>query len=568
MSDEDSDDLSVFETTSKAAAEAALVEIASVLELGDKGKGLANVNPESIEKGDFRNIPLQSSTCLCHEVFEYIEVESSTVKRRWWATEHYDKISVDVESYKETGSNWEWIDNSWVSLYAFLSTMLNIITHACHQLLDCSGNVNESEGAWESCRSLFAGDSYFSKSRIIDPKHIFRRRRWFRRQRFDGQSIGLPKDVSCFFHPARDSFSRRERRRRMARKGSAIDKDQEGFHRISLRNKDGQWSSCAKIPLTGPAEGIARVHSSRWPAISSSRQDKRVCSQSNFETTLKPELYELCYSVSDLPGDWGEFSRLVTISPRFIFRNDSATVAFEAKQAGVPDSESILLSPGDVLPFYWTDFRLPQLVSIRPVGVTSKSYRWSGGFDICSLGTIPLRIRSGVLDEANSILSIKALVEIRPSSSGVNVSFKEEDQNGSSSLFRIENNTPFPIWIAQDGVLANPSIAFDPSATEQNEIRRRYDQLHNLSDRPPEIDGDVVLPHEQKAFALDVPFRQGKYATRKAATVEELLRVRIGLAPLSTRDGIETTKVVSFTTVGAFVSGFNVVFFLFSFVLF
>ena len=268
------------------------------------------------------------------------------------------------------------------------------------------------------------------------------------------------------------------------------------------------------------------------------------------ETTLMPELYELCYSVSDLPGEWGEFSRIVTITPRFLLRNDSSTLTFEVKQAGVSDQEGIRISPGDVVPFYWKDFRLPELVSIRPLGSSTKSYRWSGGFDICTLGTVPLRIRSMDVGEEGDVFSVKALVEIRPSSSGVNISLKEEDVEGLGAMFRVENHSPFPIWIAQDGVLANPSLVFDPTTIKQNEARRHHNQVNNLSDRPPEIDGDVVLPRNKKVFALDVPFRQGKYASRKAATLRELLRVRIGLAPLSTRDGIETTKLISFTSVG------------------
>jgi hypothetical protein len=90
---------------------------------------------------------------------------------------------------------------------------------------------------------------------------------------------------------------------------------------------------------------------------------------------------------------------------------------------------------------------------------------------------------------------------------------------------RLENVSAFPIWVAQDGILANPS----------------RDSKDN-----GETDGDLLLPSDRMTFALDVPFRQGKYAGRKAATIAELLRLRLGLAPLSSRTGVETTKVVSF----------------------
>eukprot|EP00566_Odontella_aurita_P001299 CAMPEP_0113600808 /NCGR_PEP_ID=MMETSP0015_2-20120614/42898_1 /TAXON_ID=2838 /ORGANISM="Odontella" /LENGTH=881 /DNA_ID=CAMNT_0000509077 /DNA_START=68 /DNA_END=2713 /DNA_ORIENTATION=- /assembly_acc=CAM_ASM_000160 len=62
--------------------------------------------------------------------------------------------------------------------------------------------------------------------------------------------------------------------------------------------------------------------------------------------------------------------------------------------------------------------------------------------------------------------------------------------------------------------------------------------------------GDLILPNEEVPFALDVPFRQGKYAHRRAATMRELLRLRVGLAPLFSRDGVESTKVIGLSSVG------------------
>jgi hypothetical protein len=307
----------------------------------------------------------------------------------------------------------------------------------------------------------------------------------------------------------------------------------------------------AHIPLTGPAEGVIRVFSSRWPTVTKRMEGTPKKPTKKEETTLTPQLYEVCYSIVDLPGDWGEFSRLVSVSPRFLIKNISSAVIFEVKQTGVPDTEVLEIRPGEVVPFYWADFRLPELVSVRPLCSEGKTYRWSGGFDICTLGTIPLRIRTILSVHDNEVFSVEALVEIRPGSSGINVSLKEEDSQGIGALYRVENRSPFPIWITQDGVLANPLTSSGASSLEESQARRHFDQVHNLSDKPPMIDGDIVLPNHQKAFGLDVPFRQGKYATRKAASLEELLRVRVGLAPLSTRDGIETTKVLFFTTVGA-----------------
>ena len=65
-----------------------------------------------------------------------------------------------------------------------------------------------------------------------------------------------------------------------------------------------------------------------------------------------------------------------------------------------------------------------------------------------------------------------------------------------------------------------------------------------------EDQGDYLGPFQSMAFSLDVPYMQGKYSHRKAASMEILLRARLALAPLSSRAGIETTKVVSLTTRG------------------
>ena len=192
--------------------------------------------------------------------------------------------------------------------------------------------------------------------------------------------------------------------------------------------------------------------------------------------------------------------------------------------------------PGEASPFFWADFRLPRLVSVRPAEVLhggTISYKWSGGFDLSSLGMTPVRIRNENQSTATGVMSIRSLVEVRPGTGGMgmNVSLREENASGEGSLFRIENLTPFPIWLEQDGMLANPTSSG-----------------HN--DGAPSIDGDLVGPHSKMTFALDIPYRQGKYSSRKEASLSELLQVRVALAPLSSRAGVEMVKVMGLTIVG------------------
>jgi hypothetical protein len=469
--------------------------------------------------------------------------------------------------------------------------------------------VKASEGGWESCRNLLGAGS-FSGKREFDPSHKFRRRRWFRTRAtdrgfnrglgYEQASPGRPNQkneadfllggLQAFHQPVKDSFSieqskvRQKRKKKRSEGEAGVDvkdiADQDGIIKIAIKSGDGKWSTPATIPPTGTCHGVMRALASRWPTVTKaysssslkeeeaaiSANEKELRAQGNTgippyqlkKASLSPGLMELCYTVSDIEGDWGDFSRSMVVYPRFLFRNDSETITIEVKQTGSSDETSVTLSPGEVHSFYWADFRLPGLVSVRPAsrGETAHSiYRWSGGFDICNLGMVPIRARQTSVEvekgcDVQEIRSIRALVEIRPGTggSGINVSFKEEDAHGDGSLFRIENLSPFPIWLAQDGVLANPSAAaVDPLSRAKNSIdneHQRWTEDHVASD------GDLVQPTGRISYALDIPFRQGKYAHRKAATMSELLRLRVALAPLRSRAGIESVKAIGFTLVG------------------
>ena len=179
-------------------------------------------------------------------------------------------------------------------------------------------------------------------------------------------------------------------------------------------------------------------------------------------------------------------------------------------------------------------------------------FKWSGGIDLCDLRMSAIRIRKnpcpnspfpraqGTATSADSsrndskrhaifLRTIRAQVEIRPGTGGTGITFslKDEDFRGEGSLFRIENLTPFPIWIAQDGIL-NPGYG------------ARTD---------PGVSGDLILPREKLAFGLDAPFRQGKHG--RVVPYHELHLIRVTLAPLNSRDGVECTKVIGLTSLGS-----------------
>lgn len=376
-----------------------------------------------------------------------------------------------------------------------------------------------SEG-WESTLDL----EEYSVQRSCDPKHKYRRRRWFRGR--SGASVaGHLPSICCFFQPIFRAAPKRENEK----------SQREEYLRVAMKVGGGKWALSLMIPRYGTVYGALRVAKERWPRVSASTKQPQASAMDNV-------VYELCYTVAPLDGDWAEVSRVMLVTPRFLLRNGSRKLVFEVKQSGSDDSTAVKIAPGETTPFHWASFRLPDLICVRPVVNCQRSpvYRWSGGFDPLTIGVAPLRIRKKEelplfsTDTSSAqwrVNSIQAEADIRPRTggTGINISFQEEDELGSGALFRIENNSCFPIWISQDGIIANLQLG----------DRCRADTI-----------GDCVRPSESSVFALDVPFRQGKYAGRKAATMEELLRVRLALAPLSSRAGIETTKVISLTTAG------------------
>jgi hypothetical protein len=284
----------------------------------------------------------------------------------------------------------------------------------------------------------------------------------------------------------------------------------------------GKWALTSDIPSRGAAYGAIRLANARWP-------HRLLRTGANKPFTAETFAYELCYSIAPLDEKWGDLSRLMVLSSRFLLRNDSR-LSICAKQAGTPDQCAVTIEPGRNTPFHWSDFRLPGLICIRPLseGMTSL-HRWSGGFDPLTIGSFPLKVRA--LGSVCGCFSLKVEVELRSKTggTGINISFQDEDTKGYGALFRIENISAFPIWFAQDGLVAS-SFTSEVGASD--------------------LVGDSLQPNESSVFALDVPFRQGKYAGRKAAAMADLTRVRLALAPLNSRHGIETTKVISMVTVG------------------
>lgn len=104
------------QSAARFTAESALMEIASVLEFGDKGTGFSKkTTKELVAGGIVQSLPNQVSKIVAEEVFEYVEVDQGEVKRRWWAAESYDSYRENITQISDEGPGWHWIDEKWVS---------------------------------------------------------------------------------------------------------------------------------------------------------------------------------------------------------------------------------------------------------------------------------------------------------------------------------------------------------------------------------------------------------------------------------------------------------------------
>lgn len=102
-----------YQESGKMVAEAALLEIASVLEFGDKGKNLRN--KEESQTNLICPLPFQEASLVYYEVFEYVEIESSVEKRRWWACENPASQKWAPHQLSDKPVGWHWLDDTWVS---------------------------------------------------------------------------------------------------------------------------------------------------------------------------------------------------------------------------------------------------------------------------------------------------------------------------------------------------------------------------------------------------------------------------------------------------------------------
>ncbi len=127
--EQNSTETSFHDSIAKFTAESALMELTSLLEVGDKGTLLnQKVAKEESDTSDLiESLPGQRCAQLTEEVFEYVEIESSMVKRKWWASESYNGYHKQIFDVDDVGVNWRWLDEKWVSFEKKCSSLLLLL---------------------------------------------------------------------------------------------------------------------------------------------------------------------------------------------------------------------------------------------------------------------------------------------------------------------------------------------------------------------------------------------------------------------------------------------------------
>jgi hypothetical protein len=323
-----------------SAAEAALREISSLFDGGVETKRLRS---SSSLVADITRIAGQTVPCVVEEFFEYVDLTNEG-ENRWWATENPNNKVHDPREIDPCidAAKWFWKDKDWVRFTSlFMFSHSNYFLTASVQQIDYAGSL--SDDGFESFPNL----NNFVGTRTFNVTHRFRRRRWFRkRSGFRNTEMHVP-GVHGYYQPRRDVSDSNTKERKSSFTNA----------KIGIQVNGGRWAITSDIPnFSGRIYGAIRARASRWPE------------QPLLETKVQPvsystSVFELCYAIFPLEGPWGELSRSLTITSRFLLINHSKTISFEVKQMGSSDTSSVEIPPGDALPFHWADFRRPELLS-------------------------------------------------------------------------------------------------------------------------------------------------------------------------------------------------------------
>ena len=284
-----------------SAAEAALKEISSLFETGEEGVGIRQRKTER-NTPDVVLLPGHAGTLVTEECFEYIDVENSVVKRRWWASENPNSPRKNLTVIDDGGDTWNWVDRGWRA--------------------DMSGQTSDG---WETAPGLWQ----FSRLREFNSMHRFRRRRWTRIRETKRELVNA-------------IYQRTMRQVPQKKQSAKADIDQTDMQ-FAVQVNGGRWALTSYIPAQGIVYGAMRATSARWPQLKS-------------KATTSSSIFELCYSISPLDNEWGELSRIFLVSSRFLLRNDSKQLTLEIKQVGSGDSTAVVLGPGASAPFHWGKF--------------------------------------------------------------------------------------------------------------------------------------------------------------------------------------------------------------------
>lgn len=120
-----------------SAAKATLDEISSLFESGDGGIGLRQPDQKIHDSmKEIVRLPGQEIVSVTEECFEYLEIEYSTIKRRWWASEDPLQTAESVPDIDRKRHDFRWLEKAWVSSRFFDSLVAHYFLERGHKRND------------------------------------------------------------------------------------------------------------------------------------------------------------------------------------------------------------------------------------------------------------------------------------------------------------------------------------------------------------------------------------------------------------------------------------------------
>ncbi|EGR30928.1 PH domain protein [Ichthyophthirius multifiliis] len=217
-------------------------------------------------------------------------------------------------------------------------------------------------------------------------------------------------------------------------------------------------------------------------------------------------------SLKNLDYDEKIFSKVITISPRFIFVNKTGNL-LEIRQKGV-ENKIIGIEKNSRIPLYWHNDEKSKFLNVRLID-ENKDWNWSGNLNVQELGTVNFLCRNA--QDKMELLFLR--IDVRDDKSNIFIVIEKVQDNERPYL--IQNlSQKVKIELTDYGVILN-----NASSDKLND-----NQFYNLSWNEP-------FDKERKILTLISPF-DGKFENYQLNLTPDHIyyQDKIMIAPIDEKD--------------------------------